>query len=121
MARIGYLMLRRGEWNGRQVVPREWIRKISRAKTPLEEMNPASYRKGFFGYGYMWWVCDGPEAVGAFAGAYTASGAYGQYIAVLPALDMVIAHKTAVPPRQRSVRMSQFKGIIDRLIAARAK
>jgi len=119
MARIGYLMLRKGNWDGRQVVPRSWVRKICRAKTPLEEMNPAPYKKGTHGYGYMWWVWDGPQAVGSYKGAYTASGAYGQFITVFPALDMVIAHKTAVPPRKRQVRMSQYKGIIERLIAAR--
>ncbi len=119
MARIGYLMLRGGEWNGRQVVPSSWVRKISRIKTPVEEMNPEPFRKGHFGYGYMWWIWDGPEAVGPYEGAYTASGAYGQYITVLPALDMVIAHKTAVPPRNRQVNRIQYEGIIDRLIAAR--
>jgi CubicO group peptidase (beta-lactamase class C family) len=119
MARIGYLMLREGEWDGRQIVPKAWVRKISRIKTPLEEMNPEPYRKGTFGYGYMWWIWDGPTAVGPYKGAYTASGAYGQYITILPALDMVIAHKTAVPPRKRSVQRNQYVGIIERLIAAR--
>ncbi len=118
MARVGYLMLRGGEWNGRQVVPSAWIRKITRIKTPVEEMNPEPFREGHFGYGYMWWIWDGPEAVGPYAGAYTASGAYGQYITVLSALDMVIAHKTAVPPRDRQVSRSQYEGIIARLIAA---
>jgi len=121
MARIGYLMLREGEWDGRQIVPKAWVRRISQIKTPLEEMNPEPYRKGTFGYGYMWWVWDGPKAFAPYKGAYTASGAYGQYITVLPALDMVIAHKTAVPPRKRSVRRDQYVGIIERLIAARTE
>ncbi len=62
--------------------------------TPLEEMNPIGRRGGYFGYGTMWWVWDGPRAVGPFAGAYTARGAVGQWITVLPAVDLVIAHKT---------------------------
>jgi CubicO group peptidase (beta-lactamase class C family) len=119
MARIAYLMLRMGKWNERQVVPENWIRTITRVITPLEEMNPESYRKGTFGYGVMWWVWDGLEAKGPYKGAYTARGAYGQYITVLPALDMAIAHKTAVPPRDRSVGWSQFSGVIGRLIEAR--
>lgn len=94
MARIGYLMLREGRWNDRQIVPREWVRRIATAVTPLEEMNPVARRDGYFGYGYMWWVFDGPRAVGPFAGAYTARGAWGQWITVLPAVDLVIAHKT---------------------------
>ena len=121
MARIAYLMLRQGKWDGLQLVPEYWTKKISRVKTRVENMNPEPYRKGDFGYGYMWWVLDGPNAVGPWEGAYTASGAYGQYITVLPALDMAIAHKTAVPPRDRQTPMRMFRGIIERLIAARTE
>ncbi len=117
MARVGYLMLRQGNWSGRQLIPRQWARKIVSLITPLKKMNPESVRKGNFGYGYMWWVWDGPQAKGAFQGAYSARGAYGQYITVLPALDLVVAHKTAVPPR-RFVAWDAYQGILDRIAAA---
>jgi CubicO group peptidase (beta-lactamase class C family) len=94
MARLGHLMLNEGNWAGEQVIPRNWARQIVSLVTPLEEMNPVRRRDGYFGYGYMWWVWDGPKAVGPFNGAYTARGAIGQWITVLPALDLVIAHKT---------------------------
>ena len=94
MARIGYLMLREGRWENEQPVSRDWVRRITSVVTPLEEMNPIGRRDGYFGYGYMWWVWDGPRAVGPFAGAYTARGAVGQWITVLPAADLVITHKT---------------------------
>jgi CubicO group peptidase (beta-lactamase class C family) len=118
MARLGYLMLRGGAWKGSQVVPAEWARKIVSVRTPVTEMNPEPYREGSFGYGYMWWVWDGPKVKPEYEGAYTARGAYGQYITVFPALDMVVAHKTAVPPR-RFVNMIQYAGIFERIIAAR--
>jgi CubicO group peptidase (beta-lactamase class C family) len=118
MARVGYLMLRKGRWAGREIVPSDWVDTIVSVVTPLEEMNPLPLREGYFGYGYMWWVWDGPEAVGPFEGAYTGRGAFGQYITVLPALDMVIAHKTAVPPR-RNTSWSDYEGILERLVAAR--
>lgn len=94
MARIGHLMLNEGKWDGRQVISPEWVRRITSVVTPLEEMNPIRRRDGYFGYGYMWWVWDGPRAVGAFEGAYTGRGAIGQWITVLPAIDLVITHKT---------------------------
>ncbi len=94
MARIGYLMLREGNWNGRQVVSREWTRKIISVVTPIAEMNPTRRRDGYYGYGYMWWLWDGPKAVAPFKGAYSANGAVGQWIAVFPAIDLVVAHKT---------------------------
>lgn len=94
MARIGYLMLREGHWNGTQVISRDWARRIVQVVTPLEQMNPVARRDGYFGYGHMWWVFDGPRAVGPFAGAYTARGAWGQWISVFPSVNLVVAHKT---------------------------
>jgi CubicO group peptidase (beta-lactamase class C family) len=76
------------------VISREWAKEIVSVVTPLEEMNPVGRRDGYFGYGYMWWVFDGPLAVGPFAGAYTGRGAIGQWITVFPAVDLVISHKT---------------------------
>lgn len=120
MARIGYLMLREGNWNGKQLIPRDWARRIRRVVTPVEKMNPPGYRRGPFGYGVMWWVWDGAAATGPYKGAYTAIGAVGQYITVLPALDMVIAHKT-VPGGGRSVSRGEYLGIVERIIAARCR
>ncbi len=94
MARIGYLMLHEGQWNGRQVISREWAKRIVSVVTPVQEMNPARRKDGYFGYGYMWWVWDGPKAAGPFKGAYSAVGAVGQWITVFPSLNLVVAHKT---------------------------
>ena len=118
MARIGLLMLRDGTWGGEHVIPRDWARRIHSLVTPLSEMNPARMRDEDHGYGYMWWVWDGPAATGAFEGAYTGMGAYGQYITVLPALDMVVAHKTAIPPEVHT-GWDDYEGILTRLAEAR--
>jgi CubicO group peptidase (beta-lactamase class C family) len=94
MAKIGQLMLQKGEWNGKQIIDKDWAKKIVSEVTPLEEMHPLSYRDGYFGYGYMWWLYQGPKTPKGFEGAYSARGAYGQYITVFPELDMVVSHKT---------------------------
>ncbi len=94
MAKIGQLMLQEGEWNGKQIIDKDWAKKIVSEVTPLEEMHPLPYRDGYFGYGYMWWLYQGPKTPEGFEGAYSARGAYGQYITVFPALDMVVSHKT---------------------------
>ena len=118
MARIGYLMLREGNWAGRQLVPRDWVRESTRAITPVSQMNPVARRAGPFGYGYLWWVWDGPHATGAYRGAYTGLGAVGQHISVLPALDLVVAHKTR-PGEGRSVSHGQYREVLDLLVRAR--
>jgi CubicO group peptidase (beta-lactamase class C family) len=119
MARLGHLMLRHGVWSGRQVIPADWTRRISTAVTRSHEMNPESLRGGRFGYGYLWWIFDGPTAIGPFEGAYTAMGAVGQYITVLPKLDMVVSHKTK--PGNGSVSRDEYLAFLDRLISARGK
>jgi CubicO group peptidase (beta-lactamase class C family) len=120
MARLGYLMLREGNWAGQQVVPRDWAKKISTVVTRLEEMNPPTFRKGRLGYGYLWWIFDGPEAVGPYEGAYTGSGAGGQFITVLPKLDLVVAHKTNLSrSKNQAVPWRQFVQFVDKIVAAK--
>ncbi|HEX6322749.1 MAG TPA: serine hydrolase [Vicinamibacterales bacterium] len=120
MARIGLVMLREGEWNGTQVVPRDWARRIVAPVTRQHEMNPERHRQGPFGYGLLWWVWDGPAAAGAYEGAYTGIGAVGQYITVIPKLDMVIAHKT-VPGDERTVTRPQYLSLVQGLIDAKCR
>jgi CubicO group peptidase (beta-lactamase class C family) len=122
MARVGYLMLREGRWNGQTIVARDWARKITSVVTPVGEMNPVSLRSGPFGYGYLWWIWDGPFNTGPYRGAYTGAGAIGQFITVLPALDMVVAHKTRQgQPNQASVSRQQYLSVVDAVIAAKCK
>lgn len=94
LARIGHLMLNEGNWAGDQIISEDWHQTITSVVTPLEEMNPERMRSWYFGYGYMWWLFDGPEATGPFEGAYMGAGAYGQWITVFPKIDLVISHKT---------------------------
>ena len=69
----------------------------------------------YFGYGYLWWVWDSPNNKGAYEGAYTAQGNFGQYISVLPALDLVIAHKTKAAYERYT---SNYLTILNKLVAA---
>lgn len=118
MARIGYLMLHGGNWNGRQLISRDWARRIVSVVTPVHEMNPVRRRDGYYGYGYMWWVWDGPKAVGPFKGAYSAVGAVGQWITVFPSLNLVVAHKTH-NVYGRSTSAASWQRIIELLFEAK--
>ena len=115
MARIGHLMLREGNWDGRQLIPRDWVKESTSAITPVTEMNPVRRREGPWGYGYLWWVWDGPHSSGAYEGAYTGLGAVGQHITVLPKLDLVVVHKTD-PASGGSVSHPQYLEVLDLLL-----
>jgi CubicO group peptidase (beta-lactamase class C family) len=118
MARIGYLMLREGEWDGTQVIPRAWVHESVTPHTRRTEMNPERRREGPWGYGYLWWIFDDPSLPPEYEGGYVGLGAVGQHVLVLPALDLVVAHKT-VPGEGRSVSHQQFLEIVRVLLAAR--
>lgn len=131
MARLGLLMLRGGEWQGKQLISADWVRYITSVVTPHRELNPPELRElsepTRWGYGVMWWVWDGPQQYGGltrgpFHGAYSAKGSGGQFITVLPALDMVIAHTVEddyLHPTARGVTETEFTAILEMLIAAR--
>lgn len=118
MARLGLLMLREGRWGAEQVVPSEWVRESTRPVTRSAEMNPANLRGGPFGYGYLWWVFDRPELGPAYRGGYAGLGAYGQFVVVLPALDLVVAHKTR-PGEGRNVSLREFLEVLELLVGVR--
>jgi CubicO group peptidase (beta-lactamase class C family) len=121
MARVGYLMLREGNWNGKQIMPRGWVKESTRAFTPRLQMNPERHRQGAFGYGYLWWVFDDPSLPSMFDGAYAGLGAVGQHIVVMPKLDLVVVHKTE-PGEGRSVSHQQFlQVILNGLLNARCE
>lgn len=120
MARIGYLMLRKGKWKEQQIIPANWIKTSTSIVTSNEEgvQNKTAYYN--FGYGYLWWIWDKPFNTGYYEGAYTASGAYGQYITIIPKLDLVIAHKTKAE-YGRQTSMDIYLRIIDKLLSAKMK
>jgi CubicO group peptidase (beta-lactamase class C family) len=73
MAKIGYLYMNDGLWDGRQIVPAAWVKASTRRHTRATLSD---------GYGYQWWV----DA----AGFYMALGYAGQFIYVVPEKDLVV-------------------------------
>lgn len=130
LARIGLLVLRGGMWNGQEVVSRDWCTYITSMVTPFEDLNPPMLHLAGnperWGYGMLWWVWDArvwPGNVWAspFQGAVSAKGAGGQYITVLPALDMVIAHTSyADRPPSGQVSLLEYDAILEMVIASKA-
>jgi len=75
MAKLGYLYLHNGEWDGQQIVSAGWVEQATRQYTETDY--------DMLGYGYQWWTHASLEG-------YTAMGRYGQTIFVVPGADLVI-------------------------------
>lgn len=88
-AKIGQLVLNRGQWNGQQVVSAEWI---------AQSITPRFQAVGYFGgtlfYGYQWWM--GRSLAGGRDIKWVAAfGWGGQRIFIVPELDLVMMTTTA--------------------------
>jgi hypothetical protein len=80
-ARFGQLFAQGGVWQGRQLVPADWVAASTAQQAP-----------GGAAYGFQWWV---PLDSAAHGGDYFARGIYGQYIYINPARNVVVALNAA--------------------------
>jgi CubicO group peptidase (beta-lactamase class C family) len=74
MAKIGYLFLNKGEWDGEQIISKEWIEEATQEQVEANTLLP--------GYGFQWWVS--PE------GYYSAIGYKGQFIHIVPEYKLIM-------------------------------
>jgi len=73
---LGSVTIQDGRWEGRQIVPRRYVRTSTR-----EQVEAAPYTEG---YGYFWWTREVEGYRAFFAAGYD-----GQRIYVIPELDLV--------------------------------
>lgn len=95
LAKTGQLLLQKGIWNGRQLIPAEWVSQMSRMQAEsapaginlvqlaLKDSSIEIDPDWIQGYGYQMWMCRN--------NAFRADGARGQYIIVLPDQNSVVA------------------------------
>ena len=86
MAKFGQLLLQKGKWKGKQIIPEEWINEATTFKIDQAPGVPDSIKQKsdwMQGYCYQFWRCRN--------NAFRGDGAYGQYIIVMPEQDAVVA------------------------------
>lgn len=84
VAKFGQLYLQKGQWNGRQLLPADWVEqatslRIQTHAEPHDAIDPDWQQ----GYGYQIWRCR--------HNAFRGDGAFGQFCIVMPDQDAVIA------------------------------
>lgn len=117
LARFGLLFLRQGNWRGKQIVPREWVRESTTAYSVAE--GDAEY--GYSGFGYMWWVAVNGNHIPNVAlndGSYSARGWGGHFVVVIPDLDLVVVHRVNTDLPDKHVSLDQFGKLLHLIVTA---
>ncbi len=76
LAKIGYLYLNDGIWDGKRILPAGWVTEATKRHTFLENS-----LLGTTGYGYLWWLQDG---------GFRAEGRGAQHLYVFPEMDLIV-------------------------------
>jgi CubicO group peptidase (beta-lactamase class C family) len=104
IAKFGQLLLQKGKWNGRQLVPAAWIEQA----TSKQVSNAASGNKNSDwtqGYGFQFWQCT--------HGAYRGDGRAGQFCIVLPKENAVVVMTADTKDMQAQINI-----VWDKLLPA---
>jgi CubicO group peptidase (beta-lactamase class C family) len=84
LVRFGRMYLHNGKWGNQQVIPRSWIEQSVAPHAVINDRNR---------YGYQWWSYSDEAAAEnhlAINDAFLAVGRGGQYIWVVPHLELVV-------------------------------
>jgi len=90
IARFGQMYLQKGIWQGKRLVPEEWIAEATKATS--DNSNTQTNPDWSVGYGYQFWRCRHD--------AYRGDGAFGQYCIVMPEQEVVLTMISGVQDMQ---------------------
>jgi CubicO group peptidase (beta-lactamase class C family) len=86
MMKLGVMYLQNGRYDGKQIVPEDWIAQSTRTQIQ------GSFHGARVDYGYLWWIDIGNPLFTYLEDTndYVAMGVHGQRIIIKPGQDMVV-------------------------------
>ena len=108
LAKMGLMLLQKGQFNGCQVVPAEWIEAASSPQVPCvpagmnsddaDKLRKVAKTSDWLqGYGYQMWRCR--------YNAFRADGANGQYIIMIPDKNAVVVTTANIRDMQGEINL----------------
>ena len=84
IAKFGQLYLQKGKWNGKQLIPQQWVEQATSKQVPNDQESHSKIGVDWAqGYGFQFWRCT--------HNAFRGDGAAGQLCVVIPDKDVVVA------------------------------
>jgi CubicO group peptidase (beta-lactamase class C family) len=100
MAKFGQMLLQKGKWNGKQIVPQAWVEEATSSQISNDDPNntvPKELSDWQQGYGYQFWRGRN--------NTYRADGLGGQFIIVIPEKDAVVVLTAAAANTQEEMNL----------------
>ena len=108
LAKMGQLLLQKGKWNGKQVLPADYVAEATRRQVPcvpswirFDEVGKSGLTPEnsdwVMGYGFQMWRCR--------HNAVRADGAGGQYIILIPDKDAVVVNTAQLQDMQAELNL----------------
>jgi CubicO group peptidase (beta-lactamase class C family) len=107
-ARFGRLLAHDGSWEGRQLIPRQWIIDATTVR-PADGYLTSGVATSYDGYGYQVWIQSGSER------RFALKGRHGQFILVDPASKLVMVH-TAVRQNPTDPANAETRALFDAVV-----
>lgn len=107
-ARLGLVLAHDGLWNGKQIVPKEFMLAATTPEFPFQRPGVAT---GYFGYGDQIWLLPGPRR------QFALMGIHGQVILVDPASKLVLVHTAVRLKASRNPAAVELRALWGALVA----
>ena len=124
MARVGLLYLRDGLWDGRRLLPAEFVHQAGTAiptVVGLPEVNAKEYGNASDHYGLLWWNNADGTLRGVPRDAFWSWGLYDSLIVVIPSLDLVVARAGRSWQRSTSEHYDVLAPFLEPIVASAGK
>ncbi|WP_102272072.1 serine hydrolase domain-containing protein [Cytobacillus massiliigabonensis] len=106
MVKIGLLLLNEGRFHSNQLISSNWLHQATR---PYKEVETASV--GTYGYGYQLWTYENTNSSSPIE-YYYANGMFGQYIFIVPKLNIMAVAKSHLQNDLQSAPRLFFEELI---------
>lgn len=108
-ARLAMMMANDGQWNGKQIVPRDWLLAATTVAAGDRHLAPQRATR-FFGYGYQVWIFPGQRR------QFALLGIHGQSIYVDPDARLVMVQTAAwvSPTGSRGESIALWQALVAR-------
>jgi CubicO group peptidase (beta-lactamase class C family) len=107
-ARIGRLLAHDGAWDGKQIVPAQWMIDATTLRASDSYLLPGRATKKF-GYGYLLWLFPGERR------QFALLGYKGQYVCVDPVSKLVMVHTAVEYPIYNEEPWALWSALVDQL------